>query len=162
MYAALAHLLGAPGATWLRTLLVSLHLAFLTVWVPIYILGFPSLYDAGVADRYRLTRLFAQWTPETRLETLLLYPAVGATLGAWVGAVPMALDWDRPWQAWPLALLVGSAVGFVAGGYAGWASCALKGLRADIAHEQRLESAKGKTEGKVRASGGARRRKPGK
>lgn len=138
---------------------MSLQVALLTVWVPLYVLGFPSVYDAGIADRYRLTRLFAQWTPETRLETLLLCPAVGAVLGAWAGALPMALDWDRPWQAWPLAPLVASCAGFIAGGYAGWASCALKGLRSDIAAEQRRESAKAD---RPKSSGGARRRKPGK
>jgi len=22
--------------------------------------------------------------------------------GSWIGVIPIALDWDRPWQAWPL------------------------------------------------------------
>lgn len=159
LYAAVAHLLGAPGYTWFRTLVVSLHLALLTVWIPISILGFPSPYDDGIADRYRMTRMFSQWTAETRLETLVLYPTVGALIGAWLGAIPMALDWDRPWQAWPLAPLVASLLGFVVGGYAGWASCALKGLKSEIAAEQRRESTKND---RPRTSGGARRRKPGK
>lgn len=153
------HLLGAPASTWLRTLLLSLHLSFLTTWVPISILGFPSIYDEGIADRYRLTRLFSQWSAETMLETLILYPVIGAVVGAWMGAVPLALDWDRPWQAWPLSVLVGSTMGYVGGGYAGWASCAMKGLRRDIVDEQRKESA---AVTKGRSSGGARRRKPGK
>lgn len=159
LYAGAMHLLGAPAYTWARTLLVSLHLAFLTVWVPIYVFGFPSLYDAGIAERYRLTRLFSQWSPETRLEVLILYPVVGAVVGAWLGAIPMALDWDRPWQAWPLSVLVLSTAGFIVGGYAGWASCALKGLKQDIADEQRREKSAAV---KPKASGGARRRKPGK
>jgi len=29
----------------------------------------------------------------------MLYPAVGTLAGAFIGSIPMALDWDRPWQA---------------------------------------------------------------
>jgi hypothetical protein len=32
------------------------------------------------------------------LERALVYPAIGAVLGTWLGVLPMALDWDRPWQ----------------------------------------------------------------
>lgn len=74
----------------------------------------------------------------------------------------MALDWDRPWQAWPLSVLVGSTAGFIVGGYAGWASCALKGLRRDVVDEQRREASAAATAVKGKGSGGARRRKPGK
>lgn len=31
-------------------------------------------------------------------ERSLVYPPVGAVLGGWLGAIPIALDWDRPWQ----------------------------------------------------------------
>ena len=31
-------------------------------------------------------------------ERALLYPTYGAFLGAWVGVIPIGLDWDRPWQ----------------------------------------------------------------
>lgn len=34
----------------------------------------------------------------TAHERLLVYPAVGTALGAWIGVFPIALDWDRPWQ----------------------------------------------------------------
>ena len=37
---------------------------------------------------------------------------VGCFVGGWVGAVPLALDWDREWQVWPVTVLVGC--------YAGW------------------------------------------
>jgi phosphatidylinositol glycan class F len=29
--------------------------------------------------------------------------ALGAVLGAWVGAFSVPLDWDRPWQPFPIA-----------------------------------------------------------
>ena len=31
-------------------------------------------------------------------ERALLYPTYSALLGAWVGVIPIGLDWDRPWQ----------------------------------------------------------------
>lgn len=37
---------------------------------------------------------------------------MGAVVGAWLGAVPIPLDWDRAWQAWPVTI--------VTGGYIGW------------------------------------------
>ena len=36
--------------------------------------------------------------PRGRLELAICVPAHGATIGAWVGAWPIPLDWDRPWQ----------------------------------------------------------------
>jgi phosphatidylinositol glycan class F len=41
--------------------------------------------------------------------------AVGALVGAWVGAVPIPLDWDREWQAWPVTVVVGAVGGWVLG-----------------------------------------------
>jgi len=45
----------------------------------------------------------------------MVYPAVGTFVGGWLGAVPIALDWDRPWQAWPLTPLFGSLGGYIIG-----------------------------------------------
>lgn len=36
-------------------------------------------------------------------------------VGGWLGAIPIALDWDRDWQAWPVTVLVGCYGGWVAG-----------------------------------------------
>lgn len=47
------------------------------------------------------------------LERALVYPSVGALIGAWAGIIPIALDWDRPWQAWPLTPAYGSLVGSI-------------------------------------------------
>ncbi|XP_034049431.1 phosphatidylinositol-glycan biosynthesis class F protein [Thalassophryne amazonica] len=41
---------------------------------------------------------------------------VGCTLvGAWVGAFPIPLDWDRPWQVWPISCSLGAMIGFLTG-----------------------------------------------
>ncbi|EEY14575.1 glycosylphosphatidylinositol anchor biosynthesis protein [Verticillium alfalfae VaMs.102] len=39
----------------------------------------------------------------------------GALFGAWLGAVPIPLDWDREWQKWPVTILYGLYAGYVAG-----------------------------------------------
>ena len=36
-------------------------------------------------------------------------------VGSWIGAVPMALDWDRDWQAWPVPVLTGAYLGWASG-----------------------------------------------
>lgn len=41
----------------------------------------------------------------------LLSPMVGAWVGAW--AVP--LDWDRPWQPWPISSSYGALAAYCAG-----------------------------------------------
>ncbi|EPY52021.1 pig-F [Schizosaccharomyces cryophilus OY26] len=41
----------------------------------------------------------------------LQYRAWGPIIGAWLGAIPIPLDWDRPWQAWPITIVVGSFIG---------------------------------------------------
>ena len=33
-------------------------------------------------------------------------------LGAWLGAFLIPLDWDRPWQVWPIPCVMGALVGF--------------------------------------------------
>lgn len=33
-----------------------------------------------------------------QLELALVAPAFGAMIGCWLGAIPIPLDWDRPWQ----------------------------------------------------------------
>ncbi|EFX03013.1 GPI-anchor biosynthesis protein [Grosmannia clavigera kw1407] len=39
----------------------------------------------------------------------------GTCIGAWLGAVPIPLDWDRPWQRWPVTIVVGAYVGHAVG-----------------------------------------------
>jgi len=63
-----------------------------------------------------ITWLYFIWNfcrPKGRLELAICVPAHGATIGAWVGAWPIPLDWDRPWQVrgnvvqlWPESFLL--------------------------------------------------------
>ncbi|PRT53945.1 Glycosylphosphatidylinositol anchor biosynthesis protein 11 [Wickerhamiella sorbophila] len=36
---------------------------------------------------------------------------LGAFVGAWLGAVPIVLDWDRTWQEYPITIVVGAYLG---------------------------------------------------
>ncbi|MCO5599514.1 hypothetical protein L7F22_053620 [Adiantum nelumboides] len=60
-------------------------------------------------------RLFAFTRPRGGLEYSVCIPAHGAVIGAWFGAWPMPLDWERPWQEWPICVTYGMAGGFFAG-----------------------------------------------
>jgi len=45
---------------------------------------------------------------------------LGACVGAWLGAIPIPLDWDRNWQRWPVTVVVGMYAGVAIGKVAGW------------------------------------------
>jgi len=114
-------LFGAPMASHsTHTYSLALLLALLTVWTPAYALGAPTLGSSTEALLIRLTwiRLFAEIRPRTAIERAMVYPAIGAMLGCWSGAIPIGLDWDRPWQAWPLTPAYGAMSGYVLGSFA--------------------------------------------
>ena len=43
------------------------------------------------------------------------FRSIGGVLGAWLGAVPIPLDWHMAWQVWPASLVWGGALGAGAG-----------------------------------------------
>lgn len=47
------------------------------------------------------------------LRLLLYINCCGGFIGAWLGAVPIPLDWDRPWQVWPLTCVLGTFGGSI-------------------------------------------------
>ncbi|SCV74250.1 BQ2448_6682 [Microbotryum intermedium] len=104
----IAFTLGAPlirsiPETFLLSLLVSI-LAFLPLAITF---GQPH---PKKPERFLWLRLFSL-APQTHLEVALLLPALGALAGAWLGAVPIPLDWDRAWQKWPTTCVVGALLG---------------------------------------------------
>ncbi|KAF5192832.1 Phosphatidylinositol-glycan biosynthesis class f protein [Thalictrum thalictroides] len=60
-------------------------------------------------------RLFAYTKPIGVLDYIICIPAHGALIGAWLGAWPMPLDWERPWQEWPICVSYGAVVGYMVG-----------------------------------------------
>ncbi|KAK3757863.1 hypothetical protein RRG08_014419 [Elysia crispata] len=49
------------------------------------------------------------------LEQLVYYTSICSLLGGWLGAVPIPLDWDRPWQVWPISCVIGALLGYAVG-----------------------------------------------
>jgi len=109
-------LFGAPLLSHnIHTYLLACLISLLTVFTPAYALGIPSFDSRSLVTRMTWTRLFAELSPQTPVERAMVYPAVGVALGSWTGAFPIALDWDRPWQAWPLTPAFGAILGYIAG-----------------------------------------------
>ncbi|CAN0237052.1 unnamed protein product [Pylaiella littoralis] len=54
-------------------------------------------------------------SPTAAHERGTMVPAAGCALGAWLGAIPLCLDWEQPWQAWPLPMCAGGLLGFSLG-----------------------------------------------
>jgi GPI ethanolamine phosphate transferase 2/3 subunit F len=96
-------LFGAPFLTHhTHTFLCAAHLAILTL--------FPLFYVHGVDT--------AAWVAVAGCQAPLdetFGGLVGGVVGAWLGAVPIPLDWDREWQKWPVTILCGIYGGYVLG-----------------------------------------------
>lgn len=75
----------------------------------------PIALAVPYTERYTWLRLFSSIAPANDLELALLAPALGTVLGCWLGAVPIPLDWDRPWQAWPTTCVLGAVMGHFVG-----------------------------------------------
>ncbi|KFY45765.1 hypothetical protein V494_00779, partial [Pseudogymnoascus sp. VKM F-4513 (FW-928)] len=102
-----AILLGAPLTTHLpHTTLLTLHIAFLAL--------FPLFYARPLSSRHWL-EIVSLTAPLDEV----FGAAAGTLIGSWLGAIPIPLDWDRPWQAWPITVAVGAYVGWGIGRQAG-------------------------------------------
>ncbi|KAK3898753.1 Translin [Staphylotrichum tortipilum] len=102
LYAAMV-LFGAPFLTHgAHTFLCAAHLAVLALFPLFYVHGVDGAAWAAVGG-------FGAPLDET------FGGLVGGTLGAWLGAVPIPLDWDRDWQRWPVTILCGLYGGYVLG-----------------------------------------------
>ncbi|XP_056153528.1 phosphatidylinositol-glycan biosynthesis class F protein [Lampris incognitus] len=60
-------------------------------------------------------RVFSRHGAMSVWDTSLQITVVCTVVGAWVGALPIPLDWDRPWQVWPISCSLGSVIGFLTG-----------------------------------------------
>ncbi|KAF2026851.1 glycosylphosphatidylinositol anchor biosynthesis protein 11 [Setomelanomma holmii] len=96
-------LFGAPVTTHhLHTLLCGAHIALLST--------LPLVYVHGVnGETWR--QIVALLLPVDEVYGGL----IGTVLGAWLGAIPIPLDWDREWQKWPVTIVTGAYIGYAVG-----------------------------------------------
>ncbi|ESQ35203.1 hypothetical protein EUTSA_v10008658mg [Eutrema salsugineum] len=100
--------LGAPIGT--QYLPKTIHWSFLMsvfTFVPA-----TAVFGASWTDWHRV---FASMKPSGNIEYMIFSPAYGAIIGGWFGAWPMPLDWERPWQEWPICVCYGAIGGYIAG-----------------------------------------------
>ncbi|KAJ7584997.1 GPI biosynthesis protein family Pig-F-domain-containing protein [Mycena floridula] len=131
IFTAIISLFGAPFWSHpLETISLAILLSLLTVFPPAYTIGTPSMSSETDSLITRLTwvRIFVELRARSSIERALLWPAIGAIVGCWLGVIPTALDWDRPWQAWPLTPAFGSIFGFVLGSLSALVASAIQAL----------------------------------
>ncbi|KAJ7608428.1 GPI biosynthesis protein family Pig-F-domain-containing protein [Roridomyces roridus] len=121
-----------------QTALLAILLALLVVFPPAYTYGAPMTAEITAV----WIRIFAEFTIRTPIERALLYSAVGTLVGAWLGTIPIALDWDRPWQAWPLTPAFGAILGYI---LASLGALTVSAIHFSAAEHLRSPSAKIKT-----------------
>ncbi|OAL39185.1 hypothetical protein AYO20_01503 [Fonsecaea nubica] len=124
------------------TLLLSVHVSLLGFLPLFYTHGVSSLAWRDVA---------AAWLP---FDSAGVWGAtVGSFVGGWVGAIPMALDWDREWQKWPCTVIWGVVMGWAVGRAVtnglGWG----KGKRINLSEKEEPEPA---FERNIQVEGGKR------
>ncbi|KAL3476910.1 GPI biosynthesis protein family Pig-F-domain-containing protein [Aspergillus californicus] len=96
-------LFGAPLTTHhALTFLCGAHIALLSAFPLIYVHGVDGALWKEIWGAAR--PMDAPWGG-----------ALGTVVGAWLGAIPIPLDWDRPWQAYPITILTGAYIGFCVG-----------------------------------------------
>ncbi|KAL3663115.1 hypothetical protein V7S43_012055 [Phytophthora oleae] len=100
-------LFGAPVVElWRQTLLLALLLSS-CVTVPLAL-------HLGASPREWLDLLLELSVSDSK-KLYIVCSSIGAMLGAYVGALPIPLDWDRPWQQWPLTCVYGTLIGHAVG-----------------------------------------------
>ncbi|KAK7180338.1 GPI biosynthesis protein family Pig-F [Paraphaeosphaeria sporulosa] len=103
LLAAILVLFGAPLTTHhAHTLLAAAHISFLAT--------LPLVYVHGV-DGAAWRDIIALLRPVDEVYGGM----IGGVVGAWLGAVPIPLDWDREWQKWPVTIVSGAYVGWAVG-----------------------------------------------
>ncbi|KAJ0178618.1 hypothetical protein K1T71_005393 [Dendrolimus kikuchii] len=87
-----------------ETLMLSALLTLLTV--------FPLILHTGVETSMQLLFGVRQFGKDTIIE-MLVNNALFTVCGAWLGAVVIPLDWNTPWQVWPIPCHLGAIGGYL-------------------------------------------------
>lgn len=88
-------------------------------YVLAYHLTFIGLHPLLICYKLDYNQFFALFQLEKLYRTVFSHPALSSgfltVLGAWLGVIPIPLDWDRPWQLWPITILTGGYLGAFSG-----------------------------------------------
>lgn len=97
-------LFGAPVSSHVKETFALAHHISLIVFQPLLI-SYRLNYKKFLTV-FRVDRIYS---------VIFSSPALSSSsmtlLGTWLGVVPIPLDWDRPWQQWPITLLCGGYIG---------------------------------------------------
>ncbi|KAI4995344.1 hypothetical protein ZWY2020_035247 [Hordeum vulgare] len=106
-----AIVLGAPVGTkyWMATTYWSSLMSLFT-FVPA-----ACVFGASKVDWQNVLSHSIYCTSSNVVDYMISAPSHGAVIGAWLGAWPMPLDWERPWQEWPICVTYGAIAGHVIG-----------------------------------------------
>ncbi|XP_033735104.1 phosphatidylinositol-glycan biosynthesis class F protein-like [Pecten maximus] len=98
------------GAPFINSVAETFHFALLLSATTVL----PSLCVLGIHFS-AWVRVYPQNSPDLGAESILYISSVGSVIGAWLGALPIPLDWDRPWQVWPITCVLGNLAGYLLG-----------------------------------------------
>ncbi|XP_053603865.1 phosphatidylinositol-glycan biosynthesis class F protein [Plodia interpunctella] len=87
-----------------QTLMLSALMTLLTV--------FPLIAHSGVESSMQLLFGIKNYGRNTIME-MLVNNSIVTVCGAWLGAVVIPLDWNTPWQQWPIPCYLGAIGGYL-------------------------------------------------
>lgn len=106
IYYTIAVLFGAPFfSEQEQTFIFAMLLTVLTV--------LPLLLNLGPDITYTILSSGTNYEGDVFSEILIISVRL-ILFGAWLGAVVIPLDWDRPWQVWPIPCNIGAIGGYMA------------------------------------------------
>ncbi|KAM3316125.1 hypothetical protein ACQJBY_034319 [Aegilops geniculata] len=106
-----AIVLGAPVGIkyWIATIYWSSLMSLFT-FVPA-----ACVFGASKVDWQNALSHSIYCTSSNVVDFMISAPSHGAVIGAWLGAWPMPLDWEKSWQEWPICVTYGAIAGHVIG-----------------------------------------------
>lgn len=97
-------LMGAPLSMLVaETYILSVHLSLLAIQ-PVLVLF--RLEHDQLCKFFTVDAIYSKILSNT-----VLCSTFFSFVGAWLGVIPIPLDWDRPWQQWPITILTGAYLG---------------------------------------------------
>jgi len=91
-----------------ETTMLSLNIAFLAVF------PLACIIQLDHGEWQKVYGLMYHGNPRVFIQS------ISVVVGAWLGAFPIPLDWNREWQKWPVTIITGAYIGYFLGGLIAW------------------------------------------